>query len=327
MKKVFGRGIDVKSHKSDKAEINFKLKILTSYDKSKIKSIIDGETLPEAVLMVQHLDLPRDQRRKHNTMFFECLEETKGGNMLAKLWMKENIKHSVCKQILADYQFSGTRMQNISDFCEDKVKAVVDYLKTVWAKVNNVYFWINPNLLKKIYAVWSVYGALLKDATVLASFFYLLNDRLWEGSFPTTLAWLLFVSIIVPLLYCALETAYHRPFVIFGCSSWQRRMASQPSKMEVRMVQAVIVLFAPFLPAVLASAIQEARDKKEKLLEKTKNQFLASGDGSTLNNLDVKLRSVNQYLIDSNLAMLAFRKQSLTTENSIQLALQVCNAF
>ena len=324
---MFGRGIDVKAHKSDKAEINFKLKILTSNDKSKIKSIIDVETLPEAVLMVQHLDLPRDQRRNHNTMFFECLEETKGGKMLAKLWMKQNIKHTVCMQILDDYQFSGTRMQNFSHLCEDKVKAVVDYLKIVWAKVNNVYFYVNPNMVKKIYAVWSVYGAILKDAIVLASFIYLLNDRLWERSFPTTLAWLLFVSIIVPLLYCALETAYYRPLVIFGCSSWQRRMASQPSKMEVRLIQAVIVLFAPFLPAILASATQEARDKKEKLLEKTKNQFLASVDGSTLNNLDVKLRSVNQYLIDSNLAMLAFRKQSLTTENSIQLALQVCNAF
>ena len=97
--------------------------------------------------------------------------------------------------------------------------------------------------------------------------------------------------------------------------------------MEVRLIQAVIVLFALFLPAILASATQEARDKKKKLLEKTKNQFLASVDGSTLNNLDVKLRAVDQYLIETNLAMLALWKQSLTTENSIQLALQVCNAF
>ena len=314
----------MEAHNSNKAENNFKLKILTGDDKLKIKSIIDVETLPEAVLMLQHLELPREVRRKHNKVFFECLDETKGGKRLAKIWMKQNIKHSVCSQILADYEFSGTSMQTLSDLVEDKVKAVKDYLKTVWAKVNETYFWINPSLVKQVVAVWSVYGALVKDSLVLASFFYLLNDRLWDKSFPSTLAWLLFVSIVIPLLFCALETAYYRPLVIFGCSSWQRRMASQPSRMQVRLIQVFIVLFALFLPAILASAIQKARDRKEKLLEKSKKQFLASDDGSTLNNLDVKLRSINQYLIETNLAMLAFRKQALSIENSIQLAIQVC---
>ena len=101
-------------------------------------------------------------------------------------------------------------------------------------------------------------------------------------------------------------------------------MASQPNKMQLRVIQAFIIVCALFLPAFLASAIEEARDKKERLLEKSKQQFLESEDGSTLNNLDVKLRSINRYIVETNLAMLAFRKEVLSTENSIQLVLQVC---
>ena len=321
---MFGRGEDVTTLNSDVLQTNFRLKILTSNDKLKIKSIIDEENLPESVLMMQHLDLPRDLRRKNNKIFFECLKEMRGGSSLAKIWLKQNIKHSVCMQILADFDFSGTRMQNFLDLLEDTAKAVLDYVRSVWAKVNKVYFWVNPAMIRRVYAVWSVYGALLKDATVLASFFYLLDDRLWDGSFPSTLAWLLFVSIFIPLLFCALETAYYRPLVIFGCSSWRRHMSNQPNKMQLRLIQAFIVAFALFLPAFLASAIEEARDKKEKLLEKSKTQFLESEDGSTLNHLDVKLRSINRYIVETNLAMLSFRKEVLSTENSIQLVLQVC---
>ena len=324
LKKVFGRGEDVTGLSSEVLQTNLRLKILTSNDKLKIKSIIDEENLPESVLMMQHLDLQRDLRRKNNKIFFECLFEAKGGRSLAKIWLKQNIKHSVCMQILADYDFSGTRMENFLDLLEDKVKAVLEYVKNVWGKVNKVYFWVNPAMIRRIYAVWSVYGALLKDTTVLASFFYLLDDRLWDGSFPSTLAWLLFVSIAIPLLFCALETAYYRPLVIFGCSSWQRHMASQPNKIQLRVIQVFIVVCALFLPAFLASAIEEARDKKEKLLEKSKQQFLESEDGSTLNQLDVKLRAINRYIVETNLAMLAFRKEVLSTENSIQLVLQVC---
>ena len=80
-------------------------------------------------------------------------------------------------------------------------------------------------------------------------------------------------SIVLPLLFSAVETAKNRPTIILGSDTWQRFAESPPSKCKIWCLRILIVVFYPAIPAINICAREAAKAKKEKLLENNKKEF------------------------------------------------------
>ena len=72
-----------------------------------MKTVINEGNISEVLIMLQHLELPMDVRRKCNKTIVECLSEEKGGLEEAFIWLSKNIEDSTCKQILDDIESSA----------------------------------------------------------------------------------------------------------------------------------------------------------------------------------------------------------------------------
>ena len=72
-----------------------------------MKTVINEGNISEVLIMLQHLELPIDVRRKCNKTIVECLSEVKGGLEEAFIWLRKNIEESTCKQILDDIDSSA----------------------------------------------------------------------------------------------------------------------------------------------------------------------------------------------------------------------------
>ena len=154
------------------------------------------------------------------------------------------------------------------------------------------------------------------------SIFYLLNDVL-ETNFVSSLAWLLLSSVLLPLGLSGVETAWRRPLVFLGSGGWARYSANPPSCGKLWAIRIFNVICCAVVPAVLINAKEEAKTKKEQILERVKNQFDHPEEAGAREDLHQKLRDTECYLEESKKTLLTYKRNELAIENSIQITVQV----
>jgi hypothetical protein len=108
-----------------------------------------------------------------------------------------------------------------------------------------------------------------------------------------------------------------------GSGAWSRYTASPPTGPKLWAIRAYIVLFYLTIPANLINAIEEAKMKRERLLEKGREQFHDSEDGAVSADTMEKLRLTTEYLEEARRAMLTFRRNELSMEITVQTSLQI----
>ena len=154
------------------------------------------------------------------------------------------------------------------------------------------------------------------------SIFYLLNDVL-ETNFVSSLAWLLLSSVLLPLGLSGVETAWRRPLVFLGSGGWARYSANPPTSGKLCAIRIFNVICCAVVPAVLINAKEEAKAKKEHILEKVKHQYDHPEEAGAREDLHQKLRDTECYLEESKEALLTYKRNELSIENSIQISIQV----
>ena len=82
--------------------------------------MVNGENISEVLTMVQHLDLPIEDRKECNQTFVKSTADVKGGRSKAFIWMKENIEQETCKQILDDVDSSSTFKEELVKWAKSK---------------------------------------------------------------------------------------------------------------------------------------------------------------------------------------------------------------
>merc|ERR1719458_1607911 len=165
-----------------------------------------------------------------------------------------------------------------------------------------------------------------KDSTVTISIFYLLNDVL-ETNFVSSLAWLLLSSVLLPLGLSGVETAWRRPLVFLGSGGWARYTANPPSSGKLWAMRVFNVICCGIAPAVLINAKEEAKTKKEQILEKAKKQFDHPEEAGAEGDLHQQLRDIDRYLEESKETLISYKRNELSIENSIQITVQVLMLF
>ena len=177
-------------------------------------------------------------------------------------------------------------------------------------------------MFTRIRLVAAFYLDFSKDSTVTISLFYLLQG-VFNMDFVSTLSWLLFSSILLPLLLSGVETAWRRPLVFLGSRGWARYTANPPSWGKLFAIRVFNVICCIIVPAVLINAKEEAKAKRDQILEEAKAQFDQREEAAAQESLRQKLRDTDAYLEESKEALLTYKRNELSIENSIQIPVQV----
>ena len=177
-------------------------------------------------------------------------------------------------------------------------------------------------MFTRIRLVSAFYLDFSKDSTVTVSLFYLLQG-VFNMDFVSTLSWLLFSSILFPLLLSGIETAWRRPLVFLGSGGWARYSASPPSCGKLFGMRVFNVICCAIVPAILINAKEEAKAKRDQILEEAKDQFDQPVEAAAQEALRQKLRDTDCYLEESKEALLTYKRNELSIENSIQIPIQV----
>ena len=288
------------------------LEILTGSNRELISTIINDEHIRESLLLLQSLDITKDQRRKHNKMFIDSLAFIKGSKTEAFLWMKENLYQETCGLMLDDFDFSGTWLQITKNWFKD----VIEHHCKCFHESMLSFF-------KRVKLTSLIYFDFLKDTCILIAMFYLLNETssLFNVNFPSTLAWIFFASLTVPMLMSALETASSQPFAVLGQLGWEKYTDEPPSAKTLWAIRVAVVAFYLFIPAILTNNREDAREKRERLVRRGRDTFEKKGGNQEC--LHKSLRSTSLYIEESTKALLIFKTHELSIERIIQLTIQV----
>ena len=292
---------------------------------------LNDEYIKESLALLQNLDIPREQRRRHNKLFIDCLALAKGGEKAAFLWMKKNLYQETCELMLDDLDYSGTFLQTtVIWFKEAKVRFCrCSPVSDVWVikkfkLISVTCLDFLKSSVKRIKPILVIYLDFLKDITILINaMFYLQNQNseLFSVGFATTLTWIFFASLSVPMLVSALETAWSKPFAVLGQSGWEQYSNQPLSKKKLWGIRVAIVVFYLFVPAILTNNREKAREKKERLMKRCRKHF--EKKEAIKESLHKKLRSTTVYIEESTKALLIFKSHELSIEKIIQLIIQV----
>ena len=335
------------------------IKHLIEHQSDNVKAVIQSvSNISETMTFFQGLELPREERREKNKLFVSCLQELKGSNK-AFIWMKKNIAHETCNKILKDYEYSGTWLETKADEAEDLLNSSKRAFQNLRFKKTCTIcqplpgcsccqrycgFCQNPRTITcniscrtqeggrfdfytiahSFARVLANYLDLTKDTALLMEMMLVVQAGLFLkfGTFPSAIAWILVASIVLPLLFSAVETAKNRPTIILGSSGWQRFEENPPSKCKIWLLRILIIVFYPAVPAINICAREAAKAKKEKLLEKTRIEF-SEEDATIHREVLERLAQVEKYLVEVRKGIMTFKLNELSWEMPLQIGLQL----
>ena len=97
------------------------LKSLEEGSDLEVKEAIADPRIKVSVIQMQHLGLPRVERRKRNTSLALSLADTQAKSFIV---MKQRISKETCMQIIEDFMHRPSRMDNLKEAKEDLVRLI-----------------------------------------------------------------------------------------------------------------------------------------------------------------------------------------------------------
>ena len=174
------------------------------------------------------LNIPRDERRAFHQNLVRSIALAEGGLGEAFIFMKTKFPPAANKAILADFDYTGSKMNKTLDVIDDAVKMGKKYWQEFADAIPCIK--ICAGLfgffrLTRLLFVASIYVELIKDSSLMAALINIEQDNgiaLFEMTFTQVLTIVMGLSVVIPLAVSAIETAWRRPYVILGCEPWIR---------------------------------------------------------------------------------------------------------
>ena len=275
-----------------------------------------------------------ERKRTINKHFVKCLVEVKSGLPSALLWLKANVDMEICDKMISAYNHSETPLQVLKERSESIIKATVSSLskgiENVAVQVENKCGWcltsyikLSYNSLFGFFSIAVAYLDLIFDLILLSTVLTVLGSTIGDYElFSTQIATLLLMSIWIPSSLTALNIILNRPLVLLGPNPWiaEKRSNDDLNKTRILILQIIILVVSPFIPALIIRSEQRANKKRKYL----KDQF------STLLNEKIVQEStleevelITKFLDECRLAMLTFKRQELSIELVIQLSVHL----
>ena len=324
------------------------LKVLIQDKSANLVNIIETEAnIGEAMSLLKVTDISMESRQRVNKHFVQTLSCTKGKKE-TYVWLKHNIPGETTRRLFDDYDYTGTWLQKMLDCTEEMLDKAnkkyyalhvscsfvccacgLPYCKSCQrgqtivcctsGKKEEKVPW--TSLIKRFFTILLLHIDHVKDSSlvfIIVSVLWPIQEPSSLASFPWVITFILFISILAPLLLSSFYTAWHHPTVVLGWKSWR----SPISKKKVWVLRLLILLFYVFTPAVIISAKEEAIRKKQKLQKEAGTDFRYQ-EGSIKIELLKKIESINSYLSEASLAIVTIKSNELTLENPVQLTIQI----
>ena len=292
--------------------------------------LIEGEYILEAMMQLQ--ELPREERRTRNKNFVASITEYKGGSQEGFIWMNEHLHGSTCKTILEDLDYKGGCKDKVSEKLEDAKDSIRAWLGCAAApRADGMSF---CSILKRIRMAVTMYSDVFKDILVFTAIFQIVwhmnrNSDLTpteeivkiftSDDFPSVLVQLMFLSIVIPLTTSAITVLFRDPTIILGNDAWNRMKKNEPAKCKVVAMKIFNFVCYFMMPAVLINAREAAKSKQQLWIESAREA--TKTNTITLAHL-VRIREFNEYLEETRVSFLIFKRNELTLENILQIFLQ-----
>ena len=326
LKEIFGRGLEIKFNSEAEAEADEKnrMSVLLTGCPEEDKELIEDDFFKEVVMHVQELSLV--ERRRKNANLASSLRILQISLTGAFIWMKANLHPSTCRPILEDHYYTASCMERSKDW-------IVDRIEEAKVKYDNISCYCKPgpressfdfwSLVKRIKLITIIYTDLLKDSIILAPILNIIGMDFFSkfSTFSSCLTWILILSMLLPLGFSALHTSLGDPTIILGSGTWNRYRVSPPGPKKMLALRIFTFFFYLTVPAILVNAREEAKSKRERLLESGK-RHLKLHNWLARDHLK-KVREVNDYLEGSRKAILTFKRNELSLETVVQIILQV----
>jgi len=291
-------------------------------------SLIESGYVKEAMMQLQ--ELPREDRRTRNQNFVESITAYKDGNQEEGfMWMNDNLHGSTCKQILSDIDYKGGCKDKTVEKLEDTKDSIRDCLGC--AAAPRADGWSFGSILKRIKSVIIVYFDLLKDILVCYAVFNVVKhmnadtvagaiDRIVSSfDFPSVLVLMLFMSIVIPIAVSAISMMFRDPTIFLGGESWHRLMRNKPSFCKIVVMKIFVFVFYVMMPAILINTREVSKSRLQVWIESKREE--TKKNAITVAHLN-RIRKENEYLEETRVAFLIFKRNELTLENVLQLFLQ-----
>ena len=262
------------------------------------------------------------ERRKMNLLFMQCLMDVHLGYPQALLWLKKHLNLQACDVIIGDWHYSpNARLENMKNSLSTQYNRILEYFgsfKSINFIIQSILIIYEP--MKRLVLVILAYLDLIFDFILLMTIMIVLGPTfVWNNpsDFRSQIGILLLMSILVPLLKSAVTLANKRPLVVLDSKNWIKwKTRSHEVIWPLKIFNVICLLL---VPAMLVFSSEKAKVKRKSLINKSYLREEESFHASTLEEFEL----LTEYIEDTRLAMLTMKRNELTIEIVIQLAIHI----
>ena len=265
------------------------------------------------------------QRRKYNLFFMQCLVDVQLGYPQALLWMKKHLNLQACDVIICDWHHSpNVRLENMINSFSAPYQRICEYFgsfKYINFTTKLILIFYEP--VKRLVLVVVAYLDLIFDSILIMSILIVIGPTFMSNTptiFSSQVGILLLASVVVPLLKSAVTLANKRPLVVLDSNSWVKwktRSCETDSRKGLWPFRIFNVICLLLVPAILVLSSERAKEKRKSLINKSYQKEEESFRASTLKEFEL----LTEYIEESRLAMLIYKRNELCIEIVIQLSI------
>ena len=263
----------------------------------------------------------RKQRREINKCFMKCLIQVEQSIPASFLWLKRHVDYEICEIIISDWNYKSSFLQVMSDKIASEneriEKLISSYIEDEYLRLLKISY----EGLKTFAMIASIYLDLTLDCILLYTIIIGLGPTLENLMlFSSVITMLLLVSILVPTLATAISISFVRPLVVLDKELWNKWKNSSGylQKMMILFVRFFIVLFFPFVPAIIMISSKKAKEDRKTI----SNKYSRKDSMILVSDLE-ESESITKYVNESRLALLTFKRNELSVELIIQLSIHL----
>ena len=263
----------------------------------------------------------RKKRRDINKCFMKCLIQVEQSIPSSFLWLKRHLDYEICEIIISDWNHTSSFLQVMSDKIASENERIE---KLIASYVENKYLWllkISYEGLKTFAMIASTYLDLTFDCILLYTIITGLGPTLENLMlFSSVITILLLASILVPTLSTAISISFIRPLVVLDQELWNKWKNSSGylQIIVVLFVRFFIVLFFPFVPAIIMISSIKAKEDRRAISDKYSKKDIMI----LVSDLE-ESESITKYVNEARLALLTFKRNELSVELIIQLSIHL----
>ena len=144
------------------------------------------------------------------------------------------------------------------------------------------------------------------------------------AAFQSQITWLLWISVIAPLVASGLQTSYHHPFLVTGWETWNiHRNISAGGKLWGMRIFTLFFYFPfPLVPAILIHVREKAKARRKELLEEGKKLINSLAFSEINSKVFVECAQIDDYLEEVRKALLTHKRNELYVEAFLQITIQ-----